>query len=307
MAIPFKTGLTAAQQQSITNLVAARPTSQWTDIDKRNWAYATNNAPLPAPAAPTPPPAPVAAPAAPSSANRTQAVHQGVIPSVDRQQLQTYGVDVSGLSDDQVKTLAMMKSVIDLNAQKNRDLVPKQLTTQEMNKFLEDARAELAPYYGEQFESAKRDLIQNTSYLTGEQQYQEQQLQQQFMDQQQQMAEQAAEAGLARSGLRQQAESKLQEQQKGLVLSNRRKLSQQAYQLGSGFEQAYGAQRLGQAGLPQFSSQAFPMLGLGAQQIPYTPQGIKLGQVGAAQTTSEQQRAQQLQLQELQKRQGLMQ
>lgn len=42
--IPFKSGLSAAQQQSIS-LLAQKPTSQWSDTDKANWNYATNNAP----------------------------------------------------------------------------------------------------------------------------------------------------------------------------------------------------------------------------------------------------------------------
>lgn len=45
--IPFKAGLSATQQQSITNIAQNKPVSIWTDEDKKNWAYATNNAPLP--------------------------------------------------------------------------------------------------------------------------------------------------------------------------------------------------------------------------------------------------------------------
>ena len=45
-SIPFKTGLSAAQQQSIVNL-SKKPIAQWTATDRQNWSYATNNAPLP--------------------------------------------------------------------------------------------------------------------------------------------------------------------------------------------------------------------------------------------------------------------
>lgn len=45
-SIPFKQGLSSAQQQSITAL-ANKPINQWTGTDKTNWAYATNNASLP--------------------------------------------------------------------------------------------------------------------------------------------------------------------------------------------------------------------------------------------------------------------
>ena len=42
----FKAGLSDAQKQSIQNLLN-KPVDQWTETDKKNWNYATNNAPLP--------------------------------------------------------------------------------------------------------------------------------------------------------------------------------------------------------------------------------------------------------------------
>lgn len=45
--IPFKSGLTQAQQQSISDLVANKDVSQWTTTDKQNWSYATNGSALP--------------------------------------------------------------------------------------------------------------------------------------------------------------------------------------------------------------------------------------------------------------------
>ena len=44
--VPFKQGLSAAQQQSLTNL-SQKPLSQWTQTDYTNWNYGTNNAPPP--------------------------------------------------------------------------------------------------------------------------------------------------------------------------------------------------------------------------------------------------------------------
>lgn len=46
-SIPFRDGLSDAQKQSITDLVASRPPHQWTDNDKANWAFATSSAPVP--------------------------------------------------------------------------------------------------------------------------------------------------------------------------------------------------------------------------------------------------------------------
>lgn len=48
--IPFRADLSpAVDKKSIENLVANKPVSQWTEADKKNWNYATNNAPLPTP------------------------------------------------------------------------------------------------------------------------------------------------------------------------------------------------------------------------------------------------------------------
>lgn len=46
-SIPFKSGLSDAQQSSIQNLIKARPVSEWNETDIKNWKFATNNAPLP--------------------------------------------------------------------------------------------------------------------------------------------------------------------------------------------------------------------------------------------------------------------
>lgn len=45
-SIPFKSGLSDAQKASISALTN-KPSSEWTQTDKDNWNYATNNAPIP--------------------------------------------------------------------------------------------------------------------------------------------------------------------------------------------------------------------------------------------------------------------
>lgn len=83
--VPFKTGLSTTQQQSITNLLAARPDStKWSATDWANWNYATNNAKPPTPATPAPAaPAPVA-PAAPvADPNLPPPVGQTTAPATD--------------------------------------------------------------------------------------------------------------------------------------------------------------------------------------------------------------------------------
>ena len=60
--IAFKEGLTTEQKNSVEAL-ASKPTESWTETDKKNWNYATNNAPMPAPTpASAPAPAPTPAP-----------------------------------------------------------------------------------------------------------------------------------------------------------------------------------------------------------------------------------------------------
>jgi len=47
MKIPFKQGLTSQQKDTIAKLVEGKHIGLWSSQDKANWAYATNNAPLP--------------------------------------------------------------------------------------------------------------------------------------------------------------------------------------------------------------------------------------------------------------------
>lgn len=53
MQIPFKPGLSNKQTSTITKLVEGKSVTTWSNQDKANWAYATNDAPLPTEAART--------------------------------------------------------------------------------------------------------------------------------------------------------------------------------------------------------------------------------------------------------------
>jgi len=96
--IPFIQGLNDAQKQSIT-LLSNKPASQWTDVDKKNWAFATNNSPVPGGTIlnPVVPPAPVTPTASPTSGLTdaqkqqldiaSQRVAQGTATETDKQNL----------------------------------------------------------------------------------------------------------------------------------------------------------------------------------------------------------------------------
>lgn len=223
-------------------------------------------------------------------------------PAAQRAALQAAGIDPNLLSDSQVSALYMMQTYTDLQAKNDKQIAPASLSQADMDQFLSQAKAEFGPYYAEQFDIAKNNLIQATGVLTGDNNYAEQQLATQFPQQNAAAAAQAAEAGLARSSIRQQAEQRLKEQQKGLVESGRRKAQSDIYQLGSTFEQTYGADKLRQAGVPQLQSQGFSGLGIAPTTIGYNPAGIKLGTMGAQQTTAELQEQQRLATLEASKR-----
>lgn len=212
-----------------------------------------------------------------------------------RDKLKGMGVDITGLDDTQVRYLGMLVDTQKLYAEQNKALVPQQLTSDEMNKYLEQARNEMAPFYKEQFDVAKNQLTQAAGVLSGEFNQQQAEQQQQFQQQQEANASQAAEAGLARSGIRQQAEQRLQSQQEGLVRSQRRSLQNQIYGLGSQIESAYGQQGA------QVAQNAFS--GLPAQ---YNPIGIQTGSVPNQETVAEKQRQAELAQAELAKRQTLI-
>lgn len=209
-------------------------------------------------------------------------------PDATRARLQELGVDVSTLTDDQVKTLGMMQSVIDKRAEADKSIAPPSLSQADMAKFLDDAKTEIDPYYREQFDLAKRDLLQTVGYLSGENTYQEQQLAEQQRVQQEQLAASMAERGLGRSGIRTQAEQKLKEQQAGVVESGRRSLQNTIYGLGSQFEKQFGTTGVQTAGLPTVTSAAFPSLALPQSTIAYQPSTTPImGTAGKEQTTAE--------------------
>lgn len=204
------------------------------------------------------------------------------------------GFDTSTLTPDQFKTLSMMNYAVDTNAEANKPTVPPGNTSADWNSFFAQASAEMDPYYQEQFNQARQDLTNAVGFMTGEFNQAESLQANQFKQQQEQQAQQAADAGLARSGIRNQAETVLREQQRGAVASGRRAAQQQIYSLGSTFERAYGTSGLAKAGIPTLASQGNSSIGVANQQLGYNPLGVDLGTVGAERKANETGRAQEL-------------
>lgn len=92
----------------------------------------------------------------------------------------------------------------------------------------------------------------------------------QMQNQQQQLSGQMAEAGLGQSGIRAKAEQQLQQQQQGLVSSQRRSAQNALNQLGLGFESAYGSAAINPAA--GGVSYVDPITGL-ANNLQYNPIG----------------------------------
>jgi len=269
--INFKTGLTDAQKQSIQFLAANKPSSQWTDEDKKNWNYATNNQPLPqtgggaatgasanvpvsggtssqgisaqATANPYPPNTPDWEAWNARAVTQGQAGTTGAAQSTDyRSKLQAMGVDVSQMSDTQVQWLGMMSDYQDTQAAKDKSIAPPSLSAQDMQSYLDQAHKELDPYNQYQFNLAKDQFMSSAAAFTQDFSYQQVQQEQANKVAQEQAAQQAAEAGLAQSGIRKLAEERMQTQQQGLVQSNLRSAQQTATSSGRSFESMYGQQ-----------------------------------------------------------------
>lgn len=145
-SIPFKSGLSSAQQQSIQQL-SQKPIASWTATDRTNWNYATNGAPPPAgssPVAPTIQAAPAPTPAAsPSPSPSPKDVPPGFETWPDSAK-ETYA-----LNEQKVNDLASAGKVV------NPNITIDQAT---IDRFVSQARAELEPYYKQTFAQLDTDL-----------------------------------------------------------------------------------------------------------------------------------------------------
>jgi hypothetical protein len=286
-------GLRDAQGMSdLQNQVDNVPLAQWSDAWKRVWSTYTGGAPLPVTnvtsssqtASATPAPT-ATTPATPATATPATA---GSELAKLKTNLQGYGIDITGLDDNQVQSLGMMYQVMQLNADKNKAIVPASLSVAEMDKFLADAKTELSPYYQEQFDVFKSSLNESASFLSGEFQQQQAEQAQQFQQQGEQLGVNMADSGLGRSGIRVAAEARLRDQQQGLVTSQRRGLGSTLTKAGLESETQFGPR-----GATAFSEATKPINDL-YPTLAYKPMGVKIGQFPGQQVVAEKARQNQL-------------
>lgn len=157
-----------------------------------------------------------------------------------RAYLQSIGIDPSGLDDNQVSWLSMMGQYQDMQAKRDGKIAPPSLSPADLNTYLQNAKAELDPAFQQQFDIATKFFNQAAANLTGDFSQVQQDTAIQQQQQMDQLQQQQVEAGLARSGLRAQAEERLKQQQEGVVTSQRRQAQNQAFNLGGQFEQQFG-------------------------------------------------------------------
>lgn len=128
-SIPFKPGLSDAQQASISSL-ASKPASQWSDTDRKNWAYATNNAAIPSAAIP-------------SQASSSGAPTMPTVPTVGSGNA-TPEAPVAPFTPPVAPTMsAAQKAAADAEAayRKNLEMTPEEMATQrELDQLSESAR-----------------------------------------------------------------------------------------------------------------------------------------------------------------------
>lgn len=134
--------------------------------------------------------------------------------------------------------------------------------------------------YGDELKFGERDFLtslenyQFQTGLTGTKQAQ------QIFDERRALAEQEAEAGRAYSGFREQAKSKLDTAQSGIIQSTQRQIKSDLEKAGSAFEQKYGTASL-QAQTPLAATYVNPLTGQ-TENYGYSPIGNVAGTQPAA-------------------------
>ncbi len=165
--------------------------------------------------------------------------------------LRFFGIDIAGLSPDEQAYLAtiqqFMEGQIKAGQMINPDITIDQAT---MAGFLEQAQREIEPYYSQMTEQVREDLIRGFEYQQAAQLAQERQLEREYGRGVEQIGEQAAERGLAYSGIRKRQERELAEQTQEALESGRRQLLYQTTGMGTAAERAVGSRALSGIGMP---------------------------------------------------------
>lgn len=157
------------------------------------------------------------------------------------------------------QALKSLQNYIDTLTSQGKSVNPElQLTPETVNKFMEQAKTELAPWHAQQIGNAQLDLQNELKYNAEEQQQTRQNQDMAYQQNQEQTAAAAAERGIADSGIRALAESRLKSQYTGLVESTRRRFEQQQRAAGLSGERTLGSANMPNlAGIPAVEGQAY--------------------------------------------------
>lgn len=218
-----------------------------------------NQAPAPAAQAastarPAPPPPPTA-PAAPTASAAPTAVSSTDY-KTQRDFLVKYGIDpsyVSAMSDAQVGGLYAMSIYQDMQARADAKIAPASLSATEMDQYLADAKTAVDPTFAVNLDVARQEINQALGQLSGDVAYASSQREQAITDEQKAQAQQMAEAGLAFSGLRTEAETKLKSQEQGLIKSEASRYQQQLQDMAGNYQKQYGTEALQALNIPALS------------------------------------------------------
>ncbi len=171
------------------------------------------------------------------------------------------------------QALKSLQAYIDTLAAQGKSVNPDlQLTPETINKFMDQAKTELAPWHAQQIGQAQSDLQNELKYNAAEQQQTRNSQDATYQQNQEQTAASAADRGLADSGIRALAESRLKDQYSGIVESSRRRFEQQQRAAGIGAERS-----LGSANMPSLAG--IPAV----EGVAYQPQGGVTGTLESSQ------------------------
>jgi len=176
-----------------------------------------------------------------------------------------------------------------------------ELTPDTIQGFLDQATEEISPYYAEQIGSIKDRLSENINYLQEAYQLEKEQEKEKFLQSLTGIGEEAAEAGLAYSGKRKEAEEKLRTGTERSLSARGLELEQQLRGLTRTSAETAGSSALAGLDLPTFKTPEVEGVTAGRRLDFAPPTGIT-GSLQRERLTAEQQRAAELEEAERKKR-----
>jgi hypothetical protein len=294
MTINWKSGLSDTQKQGIQTLTQ-KPVSQWTDTDKKNWAYATNNQALPttttSPAGTTigqtggsTPPAGATLISGPSG---LQGLTESQIWRGPNGQIYKLGSTTEQPKVNPIDALppeqrAAAQALIDGASQDAALLASMDFSEKGIQeaiaRYVPIAAKETDPYYNQLYTRATEDYAYGVKQLKEQRQMQVEQEQLAAQLQQEQAAAQSADSGLATSGIRNKLEERLAKQSENVSKSSRMAFGNQTRTFGRNAEDLLGSARVAGVSDPSV----------------FTPSTGVRGSIEANQTANQRTRAAQL-------------